>query len=367
MIDFPTEYPKIIKRLHAIDPLQYAKTRNFTDGAVTYLSPYISRGVISTRQVVENVLKQGHPSKDIQKFVQELAWREYFQRMWKDMGAAIWNDIRRPQPNVLHHQFPISIENAATGIAALDQHIQNLYNTGYMHNHVRMYTASIACNIAKAHWLQPARWLYYNLLDGDIASNTCSWQWVAGSFSTKKYYCNQENINAFTKTEQRHTSLDVGYELLPSLPVPLTLQETKELNLSTTLPIPKEVILDPLLPLVIYNSYNLDPLWRKEMTANRLLVLEPSHFQEYPVSQKVIEFVLQLAQNISDIQIYIGEISDIPNLKFFPSIHSKDHPAFTHYPGIKDELPWMFPSAKADGSFSVFWKSCLKQGLCQTN
>ncbi|MDZ7649547.1 MAG: FAD-binding domain-containing protein [Cytophagales bacterium] len=115
---------------------------------------------------------QGHLQKNIEKLVQELAWREYFQRVWKNMGAAIWNDIRQPQPDVLHHQLPGAIENATTGIDALDQHIQNLYDTGYMHNHVRMYTASIVCNIAKVHWLQPSRWLYYHYLDGDIASNT---------------------------------------------------------------------------------------------------------------------------------------------------------------------------------------------------
>ncbi len=366
-MDFPTAYPKIIERLHAIDPIQYGKTRNFIDGAVTYLSPYISRGVVSASQVIEIVLQQGHPLKHIEKLVQELAWREYFQRVWQNMGAAILQDIRQPQPDVLHHQFPKQIENATTGISALDQHIQNLYDTGYMHNHVRMYTASMVCNMAKAHWLQPSRWLYYHLLDGDIASNTCSWQWVAGSFSAKKYYCNQENINLFTKTDQQHTFLDVAYEVLPSLPVPPALRETKELILSTTLPTSKEVILNPSLPLLIYNSYNLDPQWRKELKANRILVLEPSHFKAHPVSQKVIDFILHLAENIDDIQLYVGEIVDIPHLKVFPSIHSKDHPAFTHYPGIKDALSWMFPSAKATGSFSEFWKSCQKQGLPQTN
>ncbi|MDZ7649546.1 MAG: hypothetical protein U5K54_21630 [Cytophagales bacterium] len=84
--------------------------------------------------------------------------------------------------------------------------------------------------------------------------------------------------------------------MLPSLPVPLALRETKEIILSTTLPTPKEVFLNPSLPLLLYNSYTLDPLWRKELKANRLLVLEPSHFKAHPVSQKVFDFILKLAE-----------------------------------------------------------------------
>ncbi|MEO5685193.1 MAG: FAD-binding domain-containing protein [Chitinophagaceae bacterium] len=69
-----------------------------------------------------------------------------------------------------------NIAGAKTGITAIDEQITLLYETGYMHNPVRMYLAGITCNIGKAHWLQPARWMYYHLLDGDLASNSLSWQ-----------------------------------------------------------------------------------------------------------------------------------------------------------------------------------------------
>lgn len=68
-----------------VNPVQYAKTRNFIDGAVTYLSPYISRGVISVKQVMETVFQKGYKSYQIEKFLQELAWREYFQRVWQHL------------------------------------------------------------------------------------------------------------------------------------------------------------------------------------------------------------------------------------------------------------------------------------------
>jgi deoxyribodipyrimidine photo-lyase len=98
--------------------------------------------------------------------------------------------------------------------------VEELKQTGYMHNHLRMYVAAIACNIGHSHWHLPARWMYYHLLDADWASNALSWQWVAGSFSSKKYYANQENINKYCHTQQRNTFLDVSYEAYETMPTP---------------------------------------------------------------------------------------------------------------------------------------------------
>ena len=79
--------------------------------------------------------------------------------------------------------MPKAVVEANTTIDAIDEAINELYQNGYMHNHMRMYLASLCCNIAKCHWKHPAKWMYFYLLDGDLASNTLSWQWVAGSNS----------------------------------------------------------------------------------------------------------------------------------------------------------------------------------------
>ena len=115
-VDFPTSYQQIIERINRINPIQYSKTRNFITGAVTYLSPYISRGVISVKQVMDVVLQQGYKPYQIEKILQELAWREYFQRVWQHTADEIWNDIKHHQPDVLHHKMINAVENAATGI-----------------------------------------------------------------------------------------------------------------------------------------------------------------------------------------------------------------------------------------------------------
>ena len=68
---FPTTYDLVVERINAINPIKYAKTRNFITGDVTYLSPYLSRGVISVQQVKEAVLEKGYKPYEIEKFLQE--------------------------------------------------------------------------------------------------------------------------------------------------------------------------------------------------------------------------------------------------------------------------------------------------------
>jgi deoxyribodipyrimidine photo-lyase len=228
-----------------------------------------------------------------------------------------------------------------------------------------MYLAAIACNIAKAHWLQPSKWMYYHLLDGDIASNNCSWQWVSGAFSGKKYYCNQENINKYTLSQQGKTFLDAPYEDLVNMPIPSHLQESFSLQLNTNLPLTNLPVINITIPTLIYNSYNLDPIWRKDENVNRVLLLEPSHFKQYPVNDKVIEFIINLSKNINGMQLYTGELEDIQ--KLYPTtnssnknfIISKEHPAFNHYTGSKEKREWMFPTVTGYySSFFGYWKNC---------
>jgi deoxyribodipyrimidine photo-lyase len=362
---FPTHYETILSKINTIHPEKYAKTRNFLNGHITYLSPYISRGVISTKQVMDIVLKNGFSLFQSEKLIQELAWREYYQRVWQVKKEQIWDDLKQAQPDVSHHEILASLLNSSTGIQVIDEQISQLYAKGYIHNHIRMYLASITCNIGKAHWKIPAKWLYYHLLDGDIASNNCSWQWVAGSFSSKKYYCNQENINKYTNSNQTGTFLDNSYEQIVSMQVPDSLKATATLEIHTNLPDTKRPTLDLSKPTLIYNSYNLDPIWRANENVNRVLLFEPSHFATNPVSTNVLNFILELSKNISEIQIFVGEITEISALysetgmDINKVIISKEHSAFDYYPGIKDQRDWMFSSVSGNyPSFFKFWQKC---------
>lgn len=359
---FPTDIESILERIERIDPIAYARTRNFKEGAVSQLSPYISRGVISCKQVVMSLVNRGFTWTASQKFVQELAWREFYQRLWQSLEDDLFEDILQVRSGVRNRFIPKSILEGATGIKAIDDGIQELQETGYMHNHLRMYVASLACNWGHSHWPMPASWLYYHLLDGDLASNTCSWQWVAGTFNGRKYYCNQENIDKYFQTHQPGSFLDRSYESLPLEPIPGTLKELAEFQGQTLLPDTPPPVLDATKPLYLYNAYNLDPNWDSEVDANRILLLEPDHFRRFPVSSRVIQFIVKLAENIEGIQVYSGELNSIPGIRSMPQVVSKEHPLFRHYPGIKQERDWMFPGLRVNHtSFFRFWKQAERQ------
>jgi deoxyribodipyrimidine photo-lyase len=248
-LDFKTDLPHILERIHAVNPAEYARTRNYVNGSVSYLSPFISRGVISTKQVLESLVARNISFAEAESFVRELAWRDYFQRVWQHKNINL--DIKNPQQNVAHFAVPKAILAAETGILGVDESIDILYKTGYMHNHCRMYVAAVACNIGRAHWLQPARWMYYHLLDADWASNACSWQWVAGSNSSKKYFANQENVSKFTQTPLQNSFLNQSYEALAAMEIPEILRETNPLKLETKLPPPTQITIDNQKPTLL--------------------------------------------------------------------------------------------------------------------
>lgn len=359
-MSFSTHYASILDHVESLDPVSYGKTRNFIDGAVTKLSPYISRGVITTRQVYHSVLERGfHPNK-VEKFIQELAWRDYWQQVWVEKGEAINTDLRQPQPNVKNHGIAENIVHANTGINAVDIAIEDFYESGYIHNHVRMYIACMACNIGGSHWKAPAQWMYYHLLDGDWASNALSWQWVAGANAGKKYYANQENINKYCYSKQRNSFMDIPYEMFEGMEVPEALEDTIAPPLDLQLGAHKEINVDPQLPSFIYNYYNLDPKWHSEEEGNRILLLEPSVFKRHPISEKCMAFMLGLAENIPNIQIFTGEFSDLQQVLGASTVYFKEHP-LNCYEGVEEQRDWMFSVKGFYRSFFGFWKKCQKE------
>ena len=356
---FTVDYASVLKKIDAINPVKYAHSRNYIDGQVNYLSPYISRGVISTKQVLASLQGKGYSFDQLEPLIQQLCWRDYFQRIAqvKDINT----EIKQVLEQVKHHAIPLSILKAKTGIQAIDQSIETLFESGYMHNHSRLYLAALICNIGKSHWLHPAKWMYYHLLDGDWASNACSWQWVAGANSSKKYYANQENINKYTASKQRNTYLDTSYEVLPAMEIPASLTTTEEFNFEITLPEGDSIQIIPDQPIFIYNYYNLDPLWHKDEPGNRILLLEPEFFQKYPVSKKCMDFMLDLSKNIQGIQIYVGSFQSFSAEYKETSIYYKEHPLNLAYLGVQEERDWI--SNDVVGyypSFFSYWKKVKK-------
>ena len=221
-----------VVRLRQIDPIAYGRTRNHLDGAVTQLSPFITQGVLSLSEVRDVVLNGVEDTKAAEKMVQQLAWRDYWQRLYISLGDGIWDDQEDYKtgfaPSDYADEMPVDIAQGKTGVAAIDQFVTELTQTGWLHNHARLYLASYICHFRRVKWQAGARFFLTHLLDGDPASNNLSWQCVASTFSHKPYYFNLENLQRFAGDEidtsfNRNKPLAGSYEdlhlrLFPNLP-----------------------------------------------------------------------------------------------------------------------------------------------------
>ena len=209
-----------LARIAAVRPSEYARSRNAIDGAVTGLSPYITHGLVDLPEVAAGVAA-GHRLDLQHRFMLELGWREFFRHVWQQRGDAIFATLHAgPLPDEAYRcELPTDVREARTGVPAIDTAVRTLYATGYLHNHARMWLASYVVHLRRVHWRVGADWLYAHLLDGDLGSNHLSWQWVAGTFSSKPYLFNAENVARFAPTpwHSEGSVIDVSYEALTEI------------------------------------------------------------------------------------------------------------------------------------------------------
>ncbi len=201
-------------------PAAYARTRNTIDGDVTRLSPYLTHGLLTLPQALAGVLQRG-PLPVQHKLVCEFGWREYFHHAWAHEGESIFASLH---PGVLPdetytRELPADIRAGATGVPAVDEAVRTLYRSAYLHNHARLWLASCVVHLRKVHWRAGADWLYGHLLDGDLASNHLSWQWVAGTGSHQPYLFNAENVERYAPPawHSRGSAIDTDYGALDRL------------------------------------------------------------------------------------------------------------------------------------------------------
>jgi len=205
-----------LKRLNQVSlGRQYQKTRNFLDGAVTKLSPYIRHGILNLGELRLYALKNATNPKDVEKFINELGWRDFFQRNYVEHGNGIWHNIENYKTGFATHEYaddlPTDIIDGQTDIPFIDDIVHELKTTGYLHNHQRMWFAAYVVHWRRVKWQAGASFFLEHLLDGDPASNNLSWQWVASTFSHKPYYFNLDSLRKFTskRYEADHSSYDI--------------------------------------------------------------------------------------------------------------------------------------------------------------
>ena len=224
VIDQPLLFPPTEQALHArldaIDPRAYARTRNHLEGAVTRLSPWITHGCLSLRDVARAIAAT-HDLPVQHKLVYELGWRAWFHHAWSHLGDDILQSLHQgPLPDALYlRELPDDIRAGRTGVPVIDQAVRTLYRDGWLHNHARMWLASYVVHVRKVHWRAGADWMIACLLDGDLASNHLSWQWIAGTGSHKPYLFNAENVARYAPPDWHSpgTIIDTDYGSLDRL------------------------------------------------------------------------------------------------------------------------------------------------------
>lgn len=220
--DFTPTRQAALQRLAVFVPnagSKYADKRNFDFGPdnrsnISALSPHIRHRLISEHEVCAEVLKVFAPST-AEKFIQEVFWRTYWKG-WLEMRPQLWSRYNQELGDALaqverNSGLRKAYERAIlgnTGNEAFDAWAQELVETGYLHNHARMWFASIWIFTLRLPWQLGADFFYRHLMDGDPASNTCSWRWVAGLHTRgKTYLARSSNIADYTEGRFRPDGL----------------------------------------------------------------------------------------------------------------------------------------------------------------
>ena len=195
---------------------EYSKLRNFDFGPekrtnVSCLSPYITHGVINEKEIIEKSLSKFSFSKN-EKFIQEVLWRTYWKG-WLELRPNVWTDylieLNKIRKDFKDNQNYNNAIEGKTNIECFNYWVNELKENNYLHNHTRMWFASIWIFTLELPWQLGAEFFMQHLYDGDAASNTLGWRWVAGVQTQGKHYLASEwNIKKFTNNRFNNIKLN---------------------------------------------------------------------------------------------------------------------------------------------------------------
>ena len=195
---------------------EYSKLRNFDFGPedrsnTSCLSPYITHGLINEKEIIQKSLNKFSFSKN-EKFIQEVLWRTYWKG-WLELRPNVWTDYLIELNNIRNdfkkNENYINAIEGKTKIECFNQWVNELKENNYLHNHTRMWFASIWIFTLELPWQLGAEFFMKHLFDGDAASNTLGWRWVAGIQTQGKHYLASEwNIKKFTNNRFQNIQLN---------------------------------------------------------------------------------------------------------------------------------------------------------------
>ena len=218
-MNFEPSRAKALDRLESFvenNLAEYSKLRNFDFGPekrsnVSCLSPYITHGIVNEQEIIKKSLGKFSFSKN-EKFIQEVLWRTYWKG-WLELRPNVWSDylteLIKIKENLKNNQNYKNAIEGKTKIDCFNQWVIELKENNYLHNHTRMWFASIWIFTLELPWQLGAEFFMQHLYDGDAASNTLGWRWVAGVQTQGKHYLASEwNIKKFTANRFNNIKLN---------------------------------------------------------------------------------------------------------------------------------------------------------------
>ena len=341
----------VTRRLEALDQLNqyiendisnYNAKRNFDFGVtnrsnVSCLSPYITHRLITEYETAKLVLSK-YSFQKVDKFIQEIFWRVYWKG-WLELRPKVWTDFIEDLKKIKEDENYIRAIKGETEIECFNDWVNELKNFNYLHNHTRMLFASIWIFTLKLPWQKGAEFFLKHLYDGDAASNTLSWRWVAGiQTKGKNYLARSWNISKFTNNKYKNVKLNET-----ALPI----VDKREYKISP-IQINKNEDLNKYL-IIFENETHIDFVELKKYK-KIYFVLMGNENRSVKLSTKVIDFKKKI------INSQLNEINDIAELL--------DEKNFTNFTEIYKSFDVVYPSI---GENLSFLKRLIKKNNLKIN
>ena len=332
----------------------YSFKRNFDLGPkdksnVSCLSPYISHRLITEYEVAKTVLAK-FPYQKVEKYIQEIFWRVYWKG-WLELRPQVWTDFIEDLKGLKEDDNYKKAINGETQIECFNDWVKELKENNYLHNHTRMWFASIWIFTLNLPWQKGAEFFMKHLFDGDAASNTLSWRWVAGLQTKGKHYVAQSwNISKFTNNRYKNVKLNEN-----ALPV----IDKREYKLNPLNFITEDNSNENLL--LFENELNLENKNLKKYK-NIYLVLLSNDARIIKLGQKVLDYKSEIINDqkkrFEDLQIIdevkfqtlVDEINSFDvvhpcigeNFSFLNSIRKKRNLELNFVLSEEDKFSWQF-------------------------
>ena len=274
---------------------EYSKLRNFDFGPdnrsnISCLSPYITHGIVNELEVIDKSLKKFSFSKN-EKFIQEVLWRVYWKG-WLELRPNVWSDYL-VELNNLRNEFKsnqnyLNAIEGKTNIECFNQWVKELKENNYLHNHTRMWFASILIFTLELPWQLGAEFFMQHLYDGDAASNTLGWRWVAGVQTQGKHYLASEwNIKKFTNNRFQNIQLNENASSIFN-------DKTYPINKKEFL---NSQILEDKILLIFENNMTFEFSDFKEHKFKKILLVLNDTNRAIKLSEKVLKFKANLLED----------------------------------------------------------------------